>query len=74
MSRLEHELVIVFYFPLISLPASLPTTLAHEFWPNGKEWLLLIAIGISTQIAQILLTRGMKHIEAGKAVAIMYLQ
>ncbi len=70
----EHPLVIVFYFPLVAVPASLPFVATNFVMPEGVEWLLLLGIGVTTQIAQVCLTRGLALEPAGKAMAISYLQ
>jgi drug/metabolite transporter (DMT)-like permease len=74
LSFVEHPLVIVFYFPLITVPASIPAVLPVAIWPRGSEWLVLLGIGITTQIGQICLTQGLQHEPAGRATAISYLQ
>jgi drug/metabolite transporter (DMT)-like permease len=72
-SKTEHHLVIVFYFPLITVPAALPFAGSFE-WPVGWDWLLLLGVGISTQIAQIFLTKGLTREPAGRAMAVGYSQ
>ena len=74
LSRTEHPLVIVLWFPLVSLPASLPATLATGVWPHGVEWLLLAAIGVFAQLGQVFLTRGLALEPAGRAMALSYVQ
>lgn len=70
----EHPLVVVFYFPLVSIPACLPIMLPVFVWPTPLEWLMLLGIGILTQIAQIFLTRGLHLEAAGRATSVSYLQ
>ncbi|MBW2588228.1 MAG: DMT family transporter, partial [Deltaproteobacteria bacterium] len=55
----EHHMVVVFYFPLVTGPASLPV-LAFEglVLPQGFEWLLLLGIGVAAQLGQIQITQG----------------
>ncbi len=72
-SRTEHPLVIVFYFPLITVPATLPF-ITNFVWPSGWEWLTLLGVGVSTQIAQVYLTRGLSLEPAGRAMAVGYSQ
>ncbi|MFQ6113931.1 MAG: DMT family transporter [bacterium] len=74
LSFVEHPLVIVFYFPLVTVPATIPTVLPTIIWPKGWEWLVLLGVGITTQIGQVCLTRGLQHEPAGRATAISYLQ
>ena len=42
--------------------------------PIGSDWLLLLAIGVFTQIGQIGLTRGVALESAAKATALSYIQ
>ena len=70
----EHPLVIVFYFPLITVPAALPGVAANFVWPQGFEWLLLLGVGVFTQIGQVSLTHGLRSEPAGRATAMSYLQ
>lgn len=70
----EDPLVIVFYFPLVTLPAALPTMCPDFVWPRGFEWLLLLGIGIATQIGQVSLTRGLALLPAAQGTALSYLQ
>lgn len=72
----EHPFVVVFYFPLIATLGSIPTAAAtNATWPTPLEWVyLIIGIGFSAQIAQILLTQGLHKERAGRAMAMTYLQ
>jgi drug/metabolite transporter (DMT)-like permease len=72
--RGESPLVIVFYLSLVTVVATLPFTLPQWEWPTLSEWLLLAAIGITTQVAQINMTRGLQLEPAGRATAVAYLQ
>lgn len=70
----EHPLVVVFYFPLVAVPACLPLALPDLVWPRGVEWLWLLGIGVTTQIAQVLMTRGLQLMPAGRATAVSTVQ
>lgn len=70
----EHPLVIVLYFPLIALPGSLLTMAPNALMPEGIEWLWLALLGISTQIGQVALTRGLSSDAAGRMAAYSYVQ
>lgn len=74
LAPVEHELLIVFYFPLVAAPASLVSALPVWTWPTAREWAYLLAVGIAAQSGQIFLTRGMKHMSAAGASVILYLQ
>lgn len=74
LSKTEHPLVIVLWFPLIATPAALPWAL-HDFrWPTPIEWLLLAGVGATTQIGQLFMTMGLAVERAGRATAVGYLQ
>jgi drug/metabolite transporter (DMT)-like permease len=70
----EHPLVVVFYFPLVTVPAVLPFVLPGWIWPTPVEWAILMGVGVSTQIAQVYMTRGLQLEPAGRATAVGYLQ
>jgi drug/metabolite transporter (DMT)-like permease len=72
-SKTEHPLVIVFFFPLVAVPATLPF-ISSFVWPRGWEWPLLLGVGVSTLLGQIYLTRGLSLIPAARAVTIGYTQ
>lgn len=74
MGRSEHPLVVVFYFPLVSVPLAIPAVLPVWVWPRAWEWTVLLGVGIATQIAQVYLTRGLQLEPAGRATAVGYLQ
>jgi drug/metabolite transporter (DMT)-like permease len=74
LSRNEHPLTIVFYFPLVTVPLSLPTVVQDFVMPIGWEWAVLLGVGVFTQLGQVWLTHGIRHEPAGRATALSYLQ
>ncbi|MDQ3388698.1 MAG: DMT family transporter [Gemmatimonadota bacterium] len=70
----EHPHVIVFYLPLVTVPATIPLVVGDLVWPTPLEWLVLLGVGVTTQIGQVYLTRGLQMERAGKATAVGYLQ
>jgi drug/metabolite transporter (DMT)-like permease len=70
----EHPLVIVFYFPLVAIPMSLPLVLVNPVWPSSSELLWLLGVGLFTQLGQVTLTRGLMALPAARATAISYVQ
>jgi len=70
----EDPLVIVLYFPLVTVPAALPTVIGVFVWPEGIEWVLLLAIGVFTQLGQVWLTRGLQRLPAAQGTALSYVQ
>jgi drug/metabolite transporter (DMT)-like permease len=74
LSPHEDASVIIFYFPLIALPLSV-VLLGDEFvMPNAGSLLLLLLVGIFTQVGQLGLTHAMRFETAGKAAAYSYVQ
>lgn len=71
---LDHALVVVFYFPLVTVPLTFPFVLAGWTWPSPWEWVVLLGIGASTQAGQVYMTRGLQLEAAGRATSVGYLQ
>jgi drug/metabolite transporter (DMT)-like permease len=74
LGRTENPLVIVFYFTLVTVPASIPGVMLAAVWPTPFEWGVLLAIGLTAQAGQVYLTRGLQLEPAGRATAVGYLQ
>jgi drug/metabolite transporter (DMT)-like permease len=74
LAATEHPLTIVFYFPFVAVPASLPAVLQHFVPPSTVEWMALIGVGTFAQIGQVRLTRGLALEPAARATALSYLQ
>ena len=55
----DHPVTVVMYFPLIATPIMLAYVVFVEFvMPRGVEWILVLIIGVFTQIAQIFMTKA----------------
>ena len=74
LGRSEHPLVIVFYFPLVAVPMSLPLVLLNPVWPTPVELLWLLGVGLFTQLGQVTLTSSLTALPAARATAISYVQ
>lgn len=70
----EGALVVVFHFAAWSTALSLPLMLRDAVMPRGWDWVLLLAIGITTHLGQIYLTLGLQREAAGRAMTVAYLQ
>jgi drug/metabolite transporter (DMT)-like permease len=70
----EPPLVIIFYFALVSVLAALPLGLFGALWPTPLEWLVLLGVGVTTQLGQLSITRGLALERAGRATGVGYLQ
>ena len=69
----EHPLVIVMYFPLVTLPITGIYCLFFWVQPQGVEWIYLLCIGLLTQAAQYLMTRAYQQEEISKVASLKYL-
>ena len=74
LSSKEHPLVIIYYFPLVSIPLSIPFIIKDFVLPTGTEWVWILGIGVFTQIGQLCITEGLRLIPAGKATSLNYSQ
>ncbi|MCB0496569.1 MAG: DMT family transporter [Cyclobacteriaceae bacterium] len=70
----EHPLVIIFYFPLITIPIT-GTYLLFRGWttPGLAELFILISIGVVTQFAQYFLTKAYQLDDLSKVSSIQYI-
>jgi drug/metabolite transporter (DMT)-like permease len=58
LGKTEHPLVIVFYFPLVSLPLSGVFCLFDWVPLRENDWIWLSATGVLTQLGQYFMTRS----------------
>jgi len=70
----EPPILVVFYFPAVAVPVSLPFAISEWVWPDTEGWLLLVGVGAATQAAQLALTKGLARERAGRATSVGYLQ
>ena len=68
----EHPLVIIFYFPLVTLPLSAIYCLFDWVTPHGWDWLVLLLVGITTQLGQYFMTRSYETEEIAKVSILNY--
>ena len=69
----EHPLVIVLYFPLVTLPITGIYSAFHWVTPQGWDWAFLLAIGVLTQFAQYFMTKSYQAEEVSKVANLNYL-
>jgi drug/metabolite transporter (DMT)-like permease len=74
LGRTDYPLVVVLWFPLIATPITLPLALATSYVPGVVDLGLMAAVGLSSQMAQVRITQGLKLERAGRATTITYLQ
>jgi drug/metabolite transporter (DMT)-like permease len=69
----DHPLVVVFYYPLVSIPIVLPFAIFSWQWPALFEWPIIVIIGIFTQIAQYYMTLAYQQAAASNISNMNYL-
>jgi drug/metabolite transporter (DMT)-like permease len=70
----ESPYVIMFYFPLFTVPMSLLFLPGNWIAPSISSWFYLILVGISSQLGQLFLTFGYELLPASRAAMTSYLQ
>jgi drug/metabolite transporter (DMT)-like permease len=70
----EDSSVIIFYFPLVAFPVSMILLGADFVVPSLTATMLLILVGIFTQVGQVGLTKALHCADANKAIAYSYVQ
>lgn len=74
LTQTEDSSVIIFYFPIVTLPVAV-LLLGDDFvMPTANACLLLVLVGVFTQIGQMGLTKAMHSEAASKATAYSYVQ
>lgn len=68
----EHPLVIVLYFPLVTMPVTGIISARAWVMPTWIDWLILIAIGLLTQMAQLLMTKSYQAEAASRVASVNY--
>ncbi len=69
----DHSSVIIFYFPLVTIPLVVPYTIVHWVSPDLFEWGMLVLIGVFTHIGQVYLTRAYAREEMSGVTNIYYI-
>jgi len=69
----ENPMVIIFYFPLVTIPLTGPYVAMNWVMPVGVEWVIVLLIGLVTQFAQYFMTRAFQMEELSKAASLKYL-
>lgn len=73
LNTTEHPLVIMFYFPFITIPVA--TVASYFVWvdPIGWDWAILLAVGLLTQFAQYYMTLAYQNARLSKIASLSYL-
>ncbi len=73
LSKLEHPLVIILYFPIVSIPLMTIITIFNWKMPTGDDWMWILIMGICTQLAQYFMTKSYKLASLAKIAGIKYI-
>ncbi len=69
----EHPLVIIFYFPLVTIPIVGTYTMFNWVRPEGWDWALLLLVGVLTQLGQYYMTMSYQAEEISKVANLNYI-
>ena len=69
----DHPLVIIFYFPMVTIPITGAYLLFNWVTPTLFELGILIGIGVATQFAQYFMTRAYQSDTLSKISSIQYI-
>lgn len=70
--KTDHPLVAVFYFPLVGTPVSF-LLISDWITPSWFDLGLIVILGVSTQIAQITMTKALQSDKAASVTILKYL-
>lgn len=68
----DHPVVVVLYFPMVAIPVMIVASFFYWKTPVGYDWLVLILMGVFTQIAQVYMTKAWQMEEANKVASLKY--
>ncbi|HLV40891.1 MAG TPA: DMT family transporter [Brumimicrobium sp.] len=69
----DAPVTVVFYFPLIAIPIMAFLTIFDYVIPQGKEWGIILVIGVFTHIAQIFATKSLHSANTATVTPFKYL-
>jgi drug/metabolite transporter (DMT)-like permease len=67
LASTEPALRIIFYFGVVASAIFLPGAITSGFWPDARQWGLLLLVGLSASIGQLFLTTGISRAPVSKA-------
>ena len=75
LKKTEHHLVIMLYFPMVTIPIVLAYIFIKQewVWTTPYNWFLLVVIGFFTYFAQYFLTKAYQTGDVSKVSIISYL-
>jgi drug/metabolite transporter (DMT)-like permease len=73
LNTTEHPLVIVFYFPLVTIPVAAVWSAFVWVKPSLMDWFLLLLVGLLTQFAQFYMTKAYQNEKLANVANLNYL-
>ncbi len=73
LKETDEPIVIVMYFPMIAIPLMTILCFFDFTMPRGIEWLILLVIGLFTQLAQISMTKALHNGAAATITPFQYI-
>ncbi|UTW64161.1 DMT family transporter [bacterium SCSIO 12741] len=68
----DKPVVIVLYFPLVAIPIMTILSLSNWTWPDPQDWIIIILMGIFTQIGQVYMTKALHFGKANVITPMKY--
>lgn len=68
----DHPLVVVLYFPLVGIPVTGLISAFNWVVPTSTDLLLLLGIGVATQVAQVNMTKAFQNERIAQMSGIRY--
>ncbi|MCB0377809.1 MAG: DMT family transporter [Bdellovibrionales bacterium] len=68
----EDPLVVIMYFPLVTIPMISPVMVYEWVTPKNWDWAVLVGIGLLTQVAQYFMTLAYQREKAAKIMVFNY--
>ncbi len=73
LAKTDHPIVVVFFFPLVAIPAMLIFSAFNWVTPAGMDWFYIVLMGICTQVGQLYMTKALHTETANKVIILKYL-
>jgi len=72
VKKTEHPATVIFFFPLITIPFTFVYLFFDFVMPSAQDALLLLLIGVLTQMAQMMMTKAYMSEKAAKVASVNY--
>ena len=72
LSKTEHPLVIMLYFPLTCLPLTAVALWFDFAMPAGSQWTYLLLLGVTAQLGQYFMTKAYQLAAISKVAIVSY--